>query len=245
VNLQKEAVKQDTFTPAAGVPWLTPLYDLGIAVLTREQVWREALIERISPAPDDVIVDVGCGTGSLLAKLGAREPRARYVGIDPDPTVLERARAKFERAGLTVDLRRGFARDVATLLTGDRVTKVACSLVLHQVPMTEKEAALHAMVAVLRQGGGVYIADYGEQRSWMMRALFRAVVQSLDGKVNTTPNARGVLPQLMMRAGLAQVLEHQVFRTATGSISVYTGERLVSAASVAPDRSAHGSRGES
>lgn len=88
-----------SFTPAAGFHWLTPFYDFGVAVLTRESHWRNRLVAQVRPSPEDVIADLGCGTGSLLVKLGMAARGVKLVGIDPDPTVLDRARAKTRRAG--------------------------------------------------------------------------------------------------------------------------------------------------
>lgn len=214
-----------TYTPAAGHHWLTPFYDFGVAVLTREHRWRSALIAQIRPRPGEVIVDVGCGTGSLLVRLGEAAPSARLIGIDPDHAVLARARKRVAAAGLSVELHIGFARQVAELLEGQRLTKIVSSLVFHQVPMEEKVTALAAMYAALGAGGEVHIADYGLQRTPLMRALFRGVIQNLDGRVNTEPNARGVLPNLMHAAGFRSVEETFVIPTISGSISLYRGIR--------------------
>jgi ubiquinone/menaquinone biosynthesis C-methylase UbiE len=210
--------------PAAGHPWLTPFYDIGLAALTRENRWRSALVAQIRPLPGDIIADVGCGTGSLLIRLGRSAPGAVLIGIDPDPDVLERARLMAEAASLAVELRRGFARDAAALLAGRGVTRIVSSLVFHEVPMAEKMAGLAAMYAALAPGGEVHIADYGLQRSRLMRALFRASVQNLDGHTNTELNARGVLPELMQGAGF-QITETVVVPTLTGSIFLYRGAR--------------------
>ena len=214
-----------TYTPAAGHHWLTPLYDVGVAALTRERRWRTALVEQVRPGANDVIVDVGCGTGSLLVRMGKIAPSARLVGIDPDPAVLARARRRIGEAGLSVELHIGFARQAAELLQGIRPTKITSSLVLHQVPMQEKIDALAAMHSALELGGELHIADYGRQRTRLMRTLFRLVVQNLDGRENTEPNARGVLPELMRQAGFRRVEETAVITTISGSISLYRAER--------------------
>lgn len=214
-----------TYTPAAGHQWLTPFYDVGVAALTREHRWRSALIAQVRPGAGDVIVDVGCGTGSLLVRLGQVAPSVRLIGIDPDPAVLAHARKKVAVAGLSVELHIGFARQAAELLEGRRPTKVLSSLVFHQVPMEEKVAALAAMYAALGAGGEMHVADYGLQRTPLMRALFRAVIQNLDGRVNTEPNARGVLPDLMREAGFRSVEETLVIPTLSGSLSLYRGVR--------------------
>ena len=64
------------------------------------------------------------------------------------------------------------------------------------------------------------IADYGLQRTALMRRLFRATVQILDGVKSTQPNADGVLSELIKEAGFAGVREERVIPTATGSISL-------------------------
>lgn len=91
--------------------------------------------------------------------------------------------------------------------------------------MEEKVAALAAMYAALEDGGELHIADYGLQRTPLMRALFRGVIQNLDGRVNTESNARGVLPDLMRAAGFRSVEETLGIPTISGSISLYRGIR--------------------
>ena len=49
-----------------------------------------------SAAPDRVL-DAGCGTGGLLAKLAADRPQAMMVGLDADQTACTRAEAKSAR----------------------------------------------------------------------------------------------------------------------------------------------------
>ena len=214
-----------SFTPAAGVHWLTPYYDFGLATLTRERRWREALVVQVQPSPDDVIIDLGCGTGSLLVQLAAAEPKARLIGLDPDPAVLDRARAKLDRTGATAELIQGFGGDAGRVLEGRGVTKVMSSLVFHQVPMAEKLAALGAAYSALGPGGTLHIADYGLQRTVLMRRLFRATVQNLDGVEDTQPQADGILPELIRLAGFIDVAETQVIPTLTGSISLFRGVR--------------------
>ncbi|MBI5938926.1 MAG: class I SAM-dependent methyltransferase, partial [Caulobacterales bacterium] len=180
---------------------------------------------QIQPSPDDVIIDLGCGTGSLIVRLAAAEPKARLIGLDPDPAVLDRARAKFDRTGARAELIQGFGRDAGRLLEGRGVTKVVSSLVFHQVPLAEKSAALNAAYSVLASGGALHIADYGFQRTALMRGLFRGTVQRLDGVKDTQPQADGILPDLIRQAGFIDVAETQVIPTPTGSISLFRATR--------------------
>nr|BFE58974.1 hypothetical protein GCM10020063_035000 [Dactylosporangium thailandense] len=209
----------DTFTPALGRLGPIRYYDRVVA-LTRERLWRALAAAHAAPRAGDVIVDVGCGTGTLALLLARVEPRARIIGVDPDPGVLAVARRKADDARVDIEWRLGRGESVGE---GSADTVVS-SLVLHQCPMPVKRAVLASMAAALRPGGRVVIADYGRQRTRLMRLAFRTV-QLADGRADTQPNADGVLPGLMTGAGFADVREAEVVPTATGSISVYVGRR--------------------
>ena len=213
------------FTPALGDHRLTPFYDLAIALLTREGVWRRRLVTQIAPTSSDRILDVGCGTGSLAILLKQRAPDIDIIGLDPDPVVLARARRKAYKRGFTIDWRNGFLSD--DIVEQSRpISKVVSSLVFHQTPLEEKQQMLAKMHALLEPGGSLHIADYGLQRSKLMRILFRRTVQAIDGSEDTQANADGVLPELMETAGFADVTETQIIPTLTGSISLYWAQRL-------------------
>lgn len=222
-----ETVRTAQFTPAFP---LLGLYDHVVRVFSRDRVWRSALLERLAPREGELIVDVGCGTATFLKDIALRTADVRLVGIDPDERILLRAREKLDSSGVCAELKRGYLRDVADLLSGRAVAKMTSSLVFHQVPHAEKRAGLAAMFASLVPGGSLLIADYGLQRTAAMRLLFK-LVQCVDGFEQTQPNADGVMPTLMCEAGFVDVEEADVFATATGSISIYRGRKPVGASS--------------
>jgi len=209
------------FVPALGRAGNIDRYDRVIALMTRERRWRGALIELIDPQPGERIVDIGCGTGTLAIALGQKMPDAVVTGVDPDPAVLAIARAKAAAAAAPVSWvhAMGDALDDIPHLAGcDRITS---SLVLHQCPVAVKSSILRQKWRLLRPGGQMFIADYGEQRSVLMRLLFRQV-QMIDGFDLTEPNAKGCLPGLIEAAGFEAVAERAVIATPTGSISLYS-----------------------
>ena len=210
------------FTPALGFAWLTPLYDIAVALATRENNWRRKLVRRIDPRPGDRILDVGCGTGTLALQLYRQEPGVTVIGLDPDAAVLKRARRK--SADLPIAWIQGFLDGSATKKIGT-VNKVTSSLVLHQTPLQEKQRILATMHDLLEPGGLLVIADFGEQRNIVMRALFRCTVQVFDGVEDTRHNAEGRLPMLIEDAGFRDVQEREVINTLTGSISLYTASK--------------------
>ncbi|MFD9690804.1 class I SAM-dependent methyltransferase [Kitasatospora sp. NPDC059088] len=215
------------FTPAAGRLAPLRLYD-PIVSLTRERLWRSLLAMHAAPRPEDVIVDVGCGTGSLALLLNRVEPRARVIGVDPDPGTLELARRKAAATGSTTgpgpEWLTGMGDAVADLVGTGAADTVVSSLVLHQCPVPMKRAVLASMHAALRPGGKLVIADYGRQRTTAMRLAFR-IVQLADGKEDTQPNADGILPRLIAEAGFHGVREAETVATVTGSMSIYVAHR--------------------
>lgn len=208
------------FIPALGYHALTPLYDKVLALMTRESVWRNKLLRQIALKQEDVIVDVGCGTGSFVTLLKQAEPDATVIGVDPDGDVLKLAQRKAAKGNVAIPFLQGFLSE--GLLEGQpRPTKIVSSLVFHQVLLPEKRRLLKLIRNLLPQNGELHIADYGLQRTFLMRMLFRMTVQMLDGVRDTQPNADGVLPEIMKEVGFGAVEELAVIPTMTGSISLY------------------------
>ncbi|NDJ90329.1 class I SAM-dependent methyltransferase [Mycolicibacter kumamotonensis] len=210
-------MSEEAFTPALGRLAPARFFDY-VAALTRERLWRGLTVEHLAPRPGDAILDVGCGTGSLALLTARAQPQATVVGLDPDPEVLAVARGKDTQS--QVRWLTGMGDALLDAVGAESMDAVMSSLVLHQCPIAVKRAVLASMFAVLRPGGRLVIADYGWQRTRLMRTAFR-IVQLADGKTDTQPNADGVLPELISGAGFVDVREVQVVPTITGSISIY------------------------
>jgi Methyltransferase domain len=97
-----------TFIPAMGVEWLLPLYDPFTKLVGLDR-WRRELIDQAALQPFHRVLDVGCGTGSLAVLVKQRHPTVEVVGLDPDAKALARATRKAHRAGVAIQLDRGFA----------------------------------------------------------------------------------------------------------------------------------------
>src|SRR5690348_2079998 len=69
------------------------------AILRR---WTEPFFREAGIAPGMRVLDLGCGMGDV-SMLAAEMvgPEGRVVGVDRDPAIIDRARARAEQQGLT------------------------------------------------------------------------------------------------------------------------------------------------
>ena len=212
------------FVPALGKSGSLDRYDAAIALMTREKRWRSDLLRFAEPRPGERIVDIGCGTGTFAIALKQAARESIVLAVDPDPAVLEIARAKAEVADAEIQWFEAMGDELDSIDALQQCDKIVSSLVLHQCPMDVKEAIAAQMFRLLQPGGTLFIADYGEQRSLLMRMLFRQI-QLLDGFEYTEPNAKGCVPEILTAAGFEAVEEIKVIPTPTGSISIYGAKR--------------------
>jgi trans-aconitate methyltransferase len=108
----------------------------------------------VTARPDPVVLDVGCGPGSLSARIRRRLPRARLVGVDTDPLLLGIARAGHPWLEIVdQDLRTPQWTDALPVRTFDAVVSTTA---LHWLTRDEL-ARLYADVAGLLRPGGVLV----------------------------------------------------------------------------------------
>jgi ubiquinone/menaquinone biosynthesis C-methylase UbiE len=96
------------YIPAAGHHWSLPLYD-PITKLLGVDGARRALIEQARLEPDHKVLDVGCGTGTLVAQIARAHPEVQVTGLDPDPKALARGRREAARTGAVIRFDQGFS----------------------------------------------------------------------------------------------------------------------------------------
>ena len=210
-----------TYVPALGFDWLTPLYDPILRLTLRERTLKRRLIEQARIEPGHAVLDLGCGTGTLLIMIKRACPAARVVGLDGDPKVLEIARRKIAAAGVDVELHEGMAYDPP--LPPASFDRVLTSLVLHHLSTDEKRRTLAAMRRLLRPGGQLHIADFGKPQNmlmWLISTGFRF----FDGSERTGANLDGRLPSLVEEAGYQSVAETERHMTLFGTLAFVRAE---------------------
>lgn len=105
--------------------------------------------------PDAVVLDVGCGTGSYLARY--LEVGCRTFGIDASPAMLEQAKRRL--AG-RADLRLGDATRLP--YDDDSFDLVLATMFLHELDPPAREPALSEMARVIKPDGRVLVIDFSK-----------------------------------------------------------------------------------
>ena len=139
-------------------------------------------VEEIAGRPDPLVLDLGCGPGSLAVRLLRRLPEATVVALDADPLTLALGLAAYgDVAGLEfrdVDLR---AAGWSAGLQLDREPDAAVSTTaLHWLPAPALRAMYAELATVLRPGGLLLDGDHltdDEGRTPVLARLNRVLTE--------------------------------------------------------------------
>ena len=125
---------------------------------------RDGLIERLGAAPDESVLEVGCGTARNLVKMARRYPKARFYGLDASDEMLKTATVKVARAGLAgrIPLAQAFAQTFTPETFGrtERFDRIVFSYTLSIIPGPLD--ALDNALAQLKPGGSLHVVDFGD-----------------------------------------------------------------------------------
>lgn len=218
--------KKARYVPALGWDFLTPLYDPLVRLTTREMSFKGRLLDEAGLDETARILDVGCGTGTLLLLLRRRLKSLLAVGLDGDMNVLGIARLKAHRHVEDIALVQAFCFDIP--FADGAFDRVLSSLMLHHLTRAEKIRTLEEIFRVLRPGGELHVADWGRPHNLLMRALAFSVRLG-DSFARTADNVEGRLPLLFRDAGFEEVAETARFATLFGTLSLFKARKPLTA----------------
>ena len=113
----------------------------------------------------DTAVDLGCGTGVVMA--GLKRKAGRLIGVDGSPRMLELARRRFA-GDETVSLRIG---ELDHLPLADGEAQFAClNMVLHH--LSHPDAALREIHRILAPGAWLVVTDFDKHEMEAMRTEY-------------------------------------------------------------------------
>jgi ubiquinone/menaquinone biosynthesis C-methylase UbiE len=163
-------------------------YGWDLAAVDYESLWQarlaeaqDALLALASPAVGERVLDIACGTG--LVSFGAARavgPNGHVLGIDLSDRMINAAERRARDLKISNCI---FSRmDAETLALPDASIDVAlCALGLMYMP--DPEQALREMYRVLRPGGRVSLAVWGERSKCGWSAIFPIVDDEVASEV--------------------------------------------------------------
>ncbi len=206
------------YVPALRFRSLTRLYDPVVRATTREREFKARLLRQASLGSGQRVLDLGCGTGTLAIEAKLAEPGLEVVGLDGDPEVLERARAKAGDAGVTIQFDEGLSTDPP--YDDGSFDLVLATLFFHHLTRVDKLLTAREIARVLRPGGRLHVADWGRPSDPVMAALFWQI-RLFDGLEQTRDNGAGALPEIFEEGGLEHASETDRLRTVFGTLALY------------------------
>ena len=141
---------------------IAPAYDL--LAERSEQPMREVALEMLAPAPGELLLEIGFGTGHVLARLAqAVGPTGRVFGIDISENMLAQARELLERENLAdrVTLACGDAEDLPYPPDSFEGILMCFTLELFDTPDIPRVVA--QCKRVLRPGGRIVLAAVSKE----------------------------------------------------------------------------------
>lgn len=145
------------YVPAAGRHWALPFYDPVVSLIGADST-RRVLIDQADLGRGQHVLEIGCGTGSLVTLLKRLYPDVEVVGLDPDPKALARAARKAERAAVSIRFDRGFSDELP--YPEASFDRVLSSFMFHHLPGDVKARTLSEVERVLKPGGSLHLLDF-------------------------------------------------------------------------------------
>jgi ubiquinone/menaquinone biosynthesis C-methylase UbiE len=144
--------------------WLARVITLG-----GERKFRRRTLDLAELRSGDAVLDVGCGTGTLLIEAAKRvAPSGSAHGVDRSAEMLAHARRKAATQGITTNFQEGSSDRLA--FPDASFDAMFCTLMLHHLPAPMQMATVVEMRRVLRPGGRIVIVDM--QRPKRISAVF-------------------------------------------------------------------------
>lgn len=149
---------------------IAPSYERVNAVLSAGQdaAWRRRVVAMARVKPDDVLLDIACGTGDVTrAFVQAAVSPKEVVALDFAAGMLGQAARRGTPRTLWV---RGDAQALPLASQSVDITTIAFGLRNLQSP----RQGIAEMVRVLRPGGRCLVLEFGIPRQWLLRRLYLA-----------------------------------------------------------------------
>jgi ubiquinone/menaquinone biosynthesis C-methylase UbiE len=210
------------YLPAVRFNFLTPVFDVFVKGTTRERTFKQKLLDQAQLEAGFDVLDLGSGSGTLALWAKQREPGLRIRGLDGDPAIIAQAERKAARAGAEIPFDEGMSYELP--YDDGSFDRVLSSLFFHHLILRDKERTIAEVARVLKAGGELHVADWGEPRS-VPAKLGALAIRKFDGDAPTRDNLAGRLPELFEAGGLVDARERARVAAPLGVVSLYSARR--------------------
>lgn len=145
----------------AGLDTLSDLSGRLVLWASPERACLGELLRVMNLKSGDRLLDIGCGSGDLLAQAASREPGAILVGLDPDEDALELASHKIPGTIHAAELHQGVAEMLP--FEDEAFDVVTATRLLVGMEARTRAEVLAECWRVLRPGGRLLVADWLEE----------------------------------------------------------------------------------
>ena len=207
---------KDEYIPALGLRRLTPFYDFIQRWVVRDIRYKSRLIKQAAIQAGHLVLDLGCGTGTLAIMAKQAQPDAEVVGLDADPEMLKVAYIKSSREVSDVRFDEGMTFNLP--YPDASFDRVLSSIMIHHLKTPDKQKTAREIYRVLKPGGQLHVIDFGKPSTFYGKLLgpflhkFEEANDNIDGK----------LPIMFGQAGL-KVQEMGNFWTFFGDLTFLAG----------------------
>ncbi|MGD0672362.1 MAG: methyltransferase domain-containing protein [Candidatus Binatus sp.] len=116
----------------------------------------EHILSRLQLADNELIIDLGCGSGENTLELARRSPRGSALGVDGSPAMIEAARKLLDADAAGLKARVSFELLNVPEFRADRAyTLIFSNATFHWIP--DKLALFAACFDALRPGGSIVV----------------------------------------------------------------------------------------
>ena len=170
----------------------------------------------------DRVLDLGCGTGSLAIFIKRLHPKTEVFGLDVDTDILEIAKAKALRKGVSINFKQAPASDLP--FPDASINHIFSTLMFHELDPKQKRQTLNESLRVLCPDGTLHIADFGKPANWLMR-LALGVIRLSHRPDTLADNLKGTFPHFIREAGFEEVEERSHVSSLFGTISIWRAKK--------------------
>ncbi len=229
---KRDQIKHLFNTIAPHYDFLNHILSFGI-----DKWWRRRVIRKVCQQSAREILDVATGTGDMAIALSKRNRSSHIVGYDLSEGMLDVARGKIEKLGLSdqITLKQGEAEQIPFGENHfDSVTVAFGVRNFHDL-----EGGVREMARVLKSDGKLYILEFSTPKNKIFRTIYclytHKVLPFIGGLISKDRKAYQYLPEsvdefptvesfigLMGRAGLSNSKSISLMG---GVAQIYIGEK--------------------